>query len=65
MSDFVQEPAEEYEYDDGSCPQCGDGDWEDGMMESGCIDDLCHGGAVPCMHGDWTTLPCSLCGKRP
>lgn len=44
------------------CPQCGDGedmnDWE-----SACIDDLCHGGEVPCMHGDHARLRCGLCGK--
>lgn len=53
------------DYDDdydpeGRCPECGDGE----HLQSSCIDDLCHGGDVPCMHGDWSTLPCSLCGKR-
>lgn len=47
---------------DGPCPECGDGDFE--RAQSACIDDLCHGGEVPCMHGDWSTLPCSTCGKR-
>lgn len=48
--------------DDGRCPTCGDGEAFD-LLESGCIDDLCHGGEVPCMHGDFTTIPCSACGK--
>lgn len=53
----------EDEYDDGEgCPQCGDSEEPD-SWESACIDDLCHGGEVPCMHGDWSRLPCGLCGK--
>lgn len=48
-------------YDDtDECPECGDG--ED--LQSACIDDLCHGGEVPCMHGSWAAIPCSLCGRR-
>lgn len=47
--------------DDDTCPQCG---WPDDCWDeqSSCIDDLCHGGPVPCMHGDTGTLPCGLCG---
>ena len=33
--------------------------------ESACIDDLCHGGEVPCMHGDWAALPCGCQPVRP
>lgn len=45
------------------CPECGDGEY-DHALQSACIDDLCHGGEVPCaIHGDWSSLPCSLCGK--
>lgn len=51
----------EYQDPDEGCPECGDGDWEN--AQSACIDDMCHGGEVPCMHGDYTTLPCSLCGN--
>lgn len=55
----------EDDYDDcfegDVCPECGDGDEE--LLQSACPDDLCHGGEVPCMHGDWSSLPCSLCGK--
>ncbi len=51
--------GELWEDDDGPC------DCEDNpdSWESGCIDDLCHGGEVPCMHGDYARLPCSRCGK--
>ena len=45
--------------DDEGCPACGYG--EEG--ESACIDDLCHGGDVPCMHGDYSRLRCHLCGE--
>ena len=44
-----------------NCWRCGDG--EPDSWESACIDDMCHGGEVPCMHGDWARLPCSACGK--
>jgi hypothetical protein len=57
-----EEEYEDYmadDYDDGSCPECGD----EGSGLSGCFDDLCHGGDVPCMHGDYRMLPCSCCGK--
>lgn len=60
--------VELYEYDgdydvdpDDECPECGDGDPD--CLQSACIDDLCHGGEVPCMHGDWSTIPCSFCGE--
>lgn len=48
-------------YEDDGCPECDDG--EPDTWASACIDDLCHGGEVPCMHGDYARLPCSLCGK--
>lgn len=44
------------------CPECGD-DEDLFWAQSACIDDMCHGGEVPCMHGDWARLPCHLCGK--
>ena len=44
------------------CPQCDDGE-DMNCWESACIDDLCHGGEVPCMHGDYARLRCGLCGK--
>lgn len=47
---------------DDACPACGGGDEPD-LWESACWDDLCHGGEVPCMHGDYSRLPCSICGK--
>jgi hypothetical protein len=47
--------------DDNYCPRCGDE--EPDSWESACPDDLCHGGEVPCMHGDYARLPCALCGK--
>ncbi len=60
----VSETRDDY-YDDDpyfdSCPECGDGDYE--LARSACPDDLCHGGEVPCMHGDYSVLRCSLCGK--
>lgn len=57
----------DYEYDDcdgedDACPECGDG-YDPELWQSACIDDLCHGGEVPCMHGSYARLPCSTCGK--
>lgn len=54
------------DYDDGpddfeGCDQCGNGDPD--SAESACFDDLCHGGEVPCMHGDYARLRCGVCGK--
>ncbi len=43
------------------CGQCGDGDPD--SWESACVDDLCHGGDVPCMHGSYARLKCGVCGK--
>lgn len=42
-----------------TCPECGG----EGGDQSACIDDLCHGGEIPCMHGDLDALPCSTCGR--
>ena len=57
------EAEEFHEYDDRDpCPECGGGDEPD-ALKSACIDDLCHGGDVPCMHGEWDSLPCGTCGK--
>lgn len=51
--------CEDYEdFDDPFCPEC-DGER---TGQSDCIDDICNGGEVPCMHGDWSTYPCSTCG---
>lgn len=47
-----------YEYE---CPQCGWPNDDPDSWESACIDDLCHGGEVPCMHGDYSRIPCGLC----
>lgn len=44
------------------CPQCGWPDVEPDSWESACIDDMCHGGEVPCMHGDYARLQCGSCG---
>lgn len=43
------------------CYLCSEMDFD--SYESACPDDLCHGGEVPCMHGDYTRLPCSACGN--
>jgi hypothetical protein len=59
---WTQDDIDDDQFDDGSCPECGDGDPSFGR-ESACIDDLCHGGDVPCMHGDYAVIPCGLCGK--
>ena len=53
---------DQFRDDEGGCPQCDDGA-EPFWWESACPDDLCHGGEVPCMHGNYARLPCSLCGK--
>ena len=42
-------PYDEWVNDEG-CPECDDGNSLD-AWESSCIDDLCNGGEVPCMHG--------------
>lgn len=48
--------------DDGpyECAQCGDGE----QLKSACIDDICHGGDVPCMHGSYAAIPCQFCNDR-
>jgi hypothetical protein len=65
MSD-VDEYFESEDYREG-CPECGStgpGDpGEPDGWRSACIDDLCYGGEVPCMHGDDDRLPCSVCGR--
>lgn len=62
MSDDHYDGDDYWDDPDGTCPECGDGDIE--FAQSACIDDLCHGGEVPCMHGSWAVIPCGLCGKR-
>lgn len=57
----VDEYWDEYDGSDEACPECGDGDVD--MLGSACIDDLCHGGEVPCMHGYYGVLRCHLCGE--
>lgn len=59
----MTEDYDEYDDEYGTCSGCGDGDFE--MARSACIDDLCRGGEVPCMHGDLSMLPCPLCGRIP
>lgn len=40
------------------CVECsGEGYYD----RSNCIDDLCHGGDVPCMHGDDGRMSCNIC----
>jgi len=40
------------------CGQC----FSEGHNGSACIDDLCHGGEVPCrIHGDWAAVTCDFC----
>lgn len=58
------EDDDRYDDDDshGCCPECMDGTEPD-SWQSACPDDLCHGGEVPCMHGDYARLSCPLCGK--
>lgn len=62
MSTWTQDEIDDQMFDDDECPQCGGGEEPD-SWESACIDDLCHGGEVPCMHGDYARLPCGLCGR--
>lgn len=40
------------------CEEC---DGDGGTGQSNCIDDLCNGGDVPCMHGDNTEYTCESC----
>lgn len=61
MSDTFK-PDDEWMDDDDLCPECGGGEEPD-SWQSACIDDLCHGGEVPCMHGEWARLRCGLCGE--
>ena len=44
------------------CDACGNMENPD-SWQSACIDDMCHGGEVPCMHGSYAILPCSFCGR--
>lgn len=44
----------------GECWSC----HGEGGEGSFCIDDLCHGGEVPCMHGDQDLIRCDWCGGR-
>lgn len=70
MSDPLQSTTREWSQDeiddelyrDEGCPECDDGQTPE-MWQSACIDDMCHGGEVPCMHGDYARLPCGICGK--
>ena len=41
------------------CEECGG---DGGTGQSNCIDDMCNGGDVPCMHGDDTEYTCEPCG---
>ena len=59
---WTQDDIDADQFDDDVCPKCENGESLD-SMQSACIDDLCHGGEVPCMHGDYARLECSLCGK--
>jgi hypothetical protein len=43
---------------DDTCWQCGG----EGYLGSACIDDMCHGGDVPCCHGDEDVIACDVCG---
>lgn len=55
--------ADERMYEDNDiCSECG-GDEDPFWWQSACFDDLCHGGEVPCMHGDYSRLRCPTCGK--
>ena len=58
----LDEDCDEIVDQDYGCPECGDGEEPD-LWQSACWDDLCHGGDVPCMHGDYSKLPCGICGK--
>ena len=51
--------CDDYEdFDDSFCPEC----HGEGTGMSDCIDDLCNGGEVPCMHGNWDAYRCQTCG---
>lgn len=43
------------------CEECGG---EGGTGQSNCIDDMCNGGDVPCLHGDDTEYTCGTCDGR-
>lgn len=45
---WTQDDIDDDQFDDDGCPECADGESLD-SMQSACIDDLCHGGEVPCM----------------
>lgn len=40
---------------------CEDCAGEGGSGESNCCDDMCNGGATPCLHGDDSEYPCGTC----
>lgn len=60
MHEWTQDEIDDDQFDDDGPCDCED---NPDSWESACIDDLCHGGEVPCMHGDYARLPCSMCGK--
>jgi hypothetical protein len=66
MSDVTGVPTPDdrawHEDELDECPECAGGAEPD-TWQSACIDDLCRGGEVPCMHGSYARLPCWLCGK--
>ncbi len=45
------------------CERCGWPHQEVDSWESACVDDMCHGGGVPCMHGSYSKLRCDSCGN--
>lgn len=53
----VCEDSQRHDDDAGPCWQCSGR----GHLGSACIDDLCHGGGVPCMHEDHRVIPCDIC----
>lgn len=40
-----------------NCWNCGG----TGYLGSDCDDDMCHGGDVPCLHGDTGEIRCDIC----
>lgn len=61
MPDSIDTFDDWYDDDEYTCWNC----YGEGHTGSACIDDLCHGGEVPCkFHGDSHYIRCDVCDGK-